>query len=116
MSTSLLTLHSLFKGSGSQEVKENHRGIMTADDLGKAVHRSRVEDLGPYAESYLCDSQCCGVGHRGTDFCAMMVRQFLAWAKHRGFSAAVLFVDVKAAFYSVVWGEKRNAAIQVLQA
>ena len=95
-------MHALFKGRGSFWLKESFRGILTADDIGKKVHRSAVDHVQPFADSYLLDTQCCGALHRGTDFAAMAGGAFLAFAKARSMAAAIIFSDVVAAFYSAV--------------
>ena len=85
------TLRDLYKGKGAYSVKENFRGILTTDSLGKTVHRARVDDMEPYAQDFLFYSQCCGVEQRGVDFVAMAARLFLNFAKVAKLTTVLFF-------------------------
>ncbi len=51
---------------------------------------------------FTLDSQCGGLNHKGTDFASHALSSFLEASRARGWSAANLYVDLVAAFDSVV--------------
>ena len=56
----------------------------------------------PHLETYVVDSMCGGVSHKGTDFCSHYLRCLKSLAKAKGFSIGFLFLDVVTAFASAL--------------
>ena len=96
-------LHELVKSAKGSTVNcDTYRGVLLGDHLGKKLHRFLRRALLPHFLRFSRDTQCGGLPRRSTDFAAQMIRLFLEKAKAQKRSAAVLFVDVKQAFDSVV--------------
>jgi hypothetical protein len=76
----------------------NSRGVLCANVAGKLfarIARSAIADeLGP--------RQLGAIKNGGTVYPSMAVRTFLAQSRLTGVPSAVLFVDISAAFYSVL--------------
>ena len=88
------------------------RGVLLEDILAKGLHSFCRAQLSPYISSYLLSSMYGGFLNRGVDFGILHLRALSNIAKSRKQSFGVLFVDVKAAFESVirclVFGEKMS--------
>ena len=95
-------LQPLWKGVGSQCVTDSYRDILLGDVLGKRLHGGIRRQIMAVAGGAVRPTQCGGVAHRGTDMCALMVREFLADAARSRRSAAVLFAGLKSAYYRAV--------------
>ena len=94
-------LAALYKGRGPHHICANNRSILLSNTLAKGWHSCLRDALVPYVRSGMLESQAGAVAGRGIDGVAMAVRASGWMACQRNMSAAWLFIDVKAAFYSV---------------
>ena len=92
----------LYKGKGPVLQCKSYRDVLVSDIVGKAYHKTLRNRLMPVLNRVGLDTQCGGLGSRGSDFGAHIVRQFLDYCRVSKTSGAVLFVDVVGAFASVV--------------
>jgi len=92
----------LLKASGFCTECSGSRGILISNVLGKAYRKCVRNRLVPFAEKYALDSQCGGLCHRGTDFASHMLNTAYDYAKIHRASVIGFFVDVIAAFDSVI--------------
>jgi len=95
-------IQDLLKANGFATECNNSRGILISDILGKGYRRGIRNRLSPFCESFSLDTQCGSLSHKGTDFASHLLNSFLDIAKLRKHSIVVLFVDVIAAFDSVI--------------
>ena len=86
--------------------------MLLEDILAKGLHSFCRAKLSPHISSFLLSSMYGGFLNRGVDFGILHLRALSNIAKSRKQSFGVLFVDVKAAFESVirclVFGEKMS--------
>ena len=94
-------LAAVYKGKGSHAECSNSRSIMLANTVSKRYHSCLRDHILPYALDHIEPAQAGAVPGRGTEYIAMYVRAMQSWARSRGRAAALIFIDVKAAFYSV---------------
>ena len=92
----------IWKSKGCQYTCSNHRGVTVGDSVGKKLHTWYRKCLFPSALSFSSKVQCGGYKGRGTDICSFTVRSFLQAMVPIRWSAAVLFVDITAAFDSLL--------------
>ena len=92
----------LFKGKGPTLQCKSYRDVLLSDVSGKLYHKALRSRISPFLDAMALDTQCGGIGSRGTDFGAHLVRQFVDLGRLRKKSVAVLFVDVVGAFASVI--------------
>jgi len=95
-------IQDLLKANGFATECNNSRGILVSDVLGKGYRRGIRNRLAPFCESFSLDTQCGSLLHKGTDFASHLLNSFLDIAKLKKRSAIVLFIDVIAAFDSVI--------------
>ncbi len=95
-------LKDIYKGKGPMSSCSSSRGIMLEDVVPKVHHKAVRRAIQPHYEHFAPQSQCAAVDHRGTDMAAQHVREFQKFAKRTQLSAAILFVDVQNAFYTVL--------------
>ena len=95
-------LVALFKGRGSVDDCASFRGILLLSNVGKVLRAaSRSTVNAPYQQS--SDSmQLGGKPSQQAIFGSQTVRSFISVAKAKGFSAAILFCDIAAAFYKAL--------------
>ena len=93
----------LYKGRGRIPDCSSYREVLVANEAAKCWHRHVRGRLAPFAEGFALDVVCCA-RHRGADVGAHGPRALQEWARERGVCVAMLFVDVKAAYYSLVRG------------
>ena len=80
----------------------SYRAILLNSRLAKHHHaflRSRLVTLLTASNSV---SQCCGLPGRGTDVAAFTVRTFWEYVRFQSLYGALLHLDIKSAFYSVL--------------
>ncbi len=92
----------LVKSRGSHKIVDSFRSILLEDHIGKTAKKSARQNLIPYASDYMMDTQQCGLPRRGTDFAAHILRLFVESSFIRKKPGAIIFVDLKSAFYSVL--------------
>ena len=91
-----------FKHKGSPQLAENYRGLLISNHLAKALHSSCRSFLMPF---YCLSAQPMQLGGKpgaSVTQASHISRTFLSWAKKRCFSAAILFLDIRSAFYRVI--------------
>ena len=94
-------LAAVYKGKGARSDCSNSRSILLASSISKRYHACLRDGVLPFVEQCLGPAKAGAVKGLGTDHVALYVRTMQSWAKSRGKSAALVFLDVKAAFYSV---------------
>ena len=95
------TLIPLFKGRGSPADASAYRSIYVSDTTGK-LHHSWVRQF--LEEQWIANQHSIQLGGRkgvGTDIAHHVIQSLLAWTKHCSLATSVLFLDLRAAFYSV---------------
>eukprot|EP00435_Cladocopium_sp_Y103_P065630 s84_g27.t1 len=78
------------------------RGIMLLTGLGKIYHATLRKMLLPWATRTKIPAQLGGFVGQQTSFATHMLRSFCCLATRSGLSFGVVFVDVKAAFHSML--------------
>ena len=94
--------HDLWKLKGSPYLMDMYRSILLASTVGKVWHsflRGRLLELG---RALYRDSQIGGFANRGVDMGLLTLRSLAGYAKAKQRSSAILFVDVKSAYYTVL--------------
>lgn len=95
------TLIPLYKGKGPADALASYRSIVLAPTLAKIVQALLRRRLLPHVLPHFGPFQLGGKPKGQVAFCTQAVRSFLNVARHLGRPAAVLFIDVKQAFYSL---------------
>ena len=80
---------------------QNSRGVLLASHGGKALAKVARKQLVPALEQAGGDWQSGAVQGGGVETPYMLTHAFMEWLRARGCSGAVLFTDVKAAFYTI---------------
>ena len=78
------------------------RGVLAGSHVGKAIAKATRSALAPLLKCQAGDEQQGAVQHGGTEFTAHTVRLFFRRARLSNKCAAVVFADLKSAFYSVL--------------
>ena len=91
----------LFKGSGDQRRCEAYRSIFLSNGIAKQYHRLLRGRLLPFLEAYSPEVVCALKG-RGTDVGAHYIRLAQEYAAAQRLCCAVVYFDIKAAYYTVV--------------
>ena len=94
-------LHSIMKKSFCTKV-EGMRGIMLMDVLGKVLHAILRQRFLPTLTQWRHPLQLGGFPRCTTLFATHYLRAFQQKAISKGLSSAVLFLDVKSAFHSMI--------------
>jgi len=93
----------LFKNKGSPSVCGNYRDILLADDSAKAVSKLIRQRLLPLAAKLVKRTQFGGGLNGGeTAFAHLYVRLVIDWAINSSTSCSIIFLDVVAAFASML--------------
>ena len=88
-----------FKGRGSPSLAENYRALMVSSILAKAAHRSlRGSTMGSF-DAYRIPLQIGGLEGRSVAQGAHCLISYASMCRKAGRSYAILFVDIKQAFY-----------------
>ena len=88
----------------------NHRAIQTASCVGKVYSKVLRRSLVPFVEKYARSDQHGGVKGRGTEIASLTARVLMRRFSKIGKSVAVLFVDARSAFYSLLLEQVLGAA------
>ena len=80
---------------------DKHRSILLADYTSKLAHGVLRQKLLPFFEEFRQPMQAGGVPRLGTDMLNLYVQSFARHTREQGESSAVLFVDIRHAFYSI---------------
>ncbi len=96
------TLVPLFKGKGKVDCPASYRSIFISDTTCKTFHSCLRTRLMRAWESSMCTLQFGGRPGFGTDVAHHCAHAFLSWSRHSGTPAALIFLDLTAAFYSVL--------------
>ena len=94
-------LFSLYKGKGDPSSPKSFRSIFLSELAAKMLHamvRTRLETCW---ERQIREIQHGGRKNHSTDTAHHIVQAHMAWARDQQVSSAVVFIDLKAAFYSV---------------
>ena len=95
-------LVSLFKGKGSTQEVGTHRAILVSDHMAK-LHHSAIRDVLVEAwEGHAVDTQLGGRRKCGVDMAHHMVQAVTGLGARLGKPVALLFTDLKAAFYTII--------------
>eukprot|EP00929_Paragymnodinium_shiwhaense_P044732 TRINITY_DN22939_c0_g2_i1.p1 TRINITY_DN22939_c0_g2~~TRINITY_DN22939_c0_g2_i1.p1 ORF type:complete len:1200 (+),score=216.18 TRINITY_DN22939_c0_g2_i1:2227-5826(+) len=98
------------KGKGGPCVDLNEaRGITLGSHPAKTVSKRLRRKMAADLETRVPDTVCGGLGGRGTDVALHTRQQFCELAQRTGCCAAVLFVDLSAAFDRMVRGDLNDA-------
>ena len=95
------SLFALYKGKGSPSLPDSFRSIFLSNVQAKLYHswiRTKLEELWHRRASSM---QYGGRKGHGTDMAHHVVQSVLAAARSNGHSSALMFLDLKAAFYTV---------------
>lgn len=88
------------KGDPSQ--CNNHGSLFVSSMLGKVLHSLYRQKLGPVLEEVRLPMQIGGVkGHSIVQASHSLVL-FQSWCRRRGYSMAIIFVDIANAFYRLI--------------
>ena len=96
------TLVPLFKGKGRVDCPKAYRSIFISDTTAKAFHSCLRSRLLKTWERVMCSLQFGGRPGYGTDVAHHYAHAFLSWSRHVATPSALIFLDLAAAFYSVL--------------
>ena len=97
------TLHHIPKGStADRDLASSQRGILVQPVFGKVLHKAFRRLPADLFEARAAPHQIGGRRGMSYAFGHFLSHQFLAFAKNRCISAAVIFSDLAAAYYAVV--------------
>ena len=95
-------IHAIYKGKGDPFQCDSSRDVAVASLPPKDFHawlRSLL--IGPLSK-LAKDTQCGGLNHRGTDLMAHISRAHWQYVRQEALSGSQLYVDLRAAFASVL--------------
>ena len=96
------SLYAVWKGKASPSLCSSYRGILVSSTVGKAYHRIlRARNVQPF-EAIASPLQVGGLPRRPVTLAAHVVRLHQSWAGRAQASFAVLFLDLREAFYRIV--------------
>lgn len=90
-----------YKGRGPTNECASFRSLLISSQIGKAIHRTIRSSQASVFERFLQAQQVGGKRHMPVCFGLHLVRAHLRSAHRRGVSAAVIFIDLKEAFYRI---------------
>ena len=95
------TLVAAYKGKGRHDSPASYRGLMLTSVIGKAIRSAFREKLLPKYRSFLHPTYFSArdAGHVGQ--ACMSLQLFCQVSKQMGQSAAVIFLDIRSAYYAV---------------
>ena len=91
-----------WKGRGSVHQVENYRGLMISNHIGKVIHGAFRKLLLPSFELRTLPLQLGGKRRALVSQAAQIVRSFTSWSRRACRPSAVIFFDIRTAFYRVV--------------
>lgn len=95
-------LTAVYKGRGPTDQCSSYRSLLISNHLGKAIHRTlRVHHAQIY-ETFLQAQQTGGRRHVPVQLPLHQARAFVRYARSCNQSSAVLYLDLKEAFYRIV--------------
>ena len=92
----------IYKGARCRSDVKNSRGVLLSSTVGKKIHKAYERRAMRVLTSYSLESQCGGIGGKGTDFAAHGLRLAQKYAQHSRKSAMFIFYDLVAAFHKVL--------------
>ncbi|CAE6969206.1 unnamed protein product [Symbiodinium sp. CCMP2456] len=96
------SLYAIWKGKSSPSACSAYRGILVSSTVGKAYHKIlRARNVGAL-EAAATPLQIGGLPRRPVTLAAQVVRLHQAWNRDSGLSHAVIFLDLREAFYRIV--------------
>ena len=95
-------LHELYKGSGVGSLVDNWRSILCSNSVGKRLHKVVRTRLFSVADGWLSGTQVGGRPRCGVDIASHTLKLFLDVLFAHQISGVCFFLDIKAAFYSVL--------------
>ncbi|CAE7875058.1 unnamed protein product [Symbiodinium necroappetens] len=96
------SLYAVWKGKASPGACSSYRGILVSSTVGKAYHRIIRARNVPALRQAATPLQIGGLPKSPVTLAAQVVRLHQSCCKGRGTSQAVLFLDLKEAFYRIV--------------
>ncbi|CAE7947452.1 RPS25 [Symbiodinium sp. KB8] len=95
-------LHRIAKPSAVENTTAGYRGILVQSCLSKVLHRSARHMAIQHWDQHVLPLQIGGRKGCPASFGHFCSRAFLAMARAKGQSVAILFVDIAAAYYGVI--------------
>ena len=95
-------LHPLHKGKLHPAIPDGYRSIFVSDFTAKLYHTTLRKPLEDVWQSGLHSLQLGGRKGQGTDMAHHLLQTFWHWVTKQRKPAAIVFFDVRAAFYSVI--------------
>lgn len=92
----------LYKNKGMASDPSSYRGILLQNTAAKIFAKSWRSRLVAHFSSSMAPMQCGCVKRRGVDSAHLAVRLHMHTAHVQQQASAILFIDIKAAYYSVV--------------
>ena len=93
-----------YKHKGPQDVCESFRSLLVSSHIGKVLHKSLRSNQCQIFENFLQKEQLGGRRRVPVQLALHLTRTFLRVSQRKGRSTAILFLDLKEAFYRVVRG------------
>lgn len=94
-------LHPIAKKEASQNI-DGMRGIMLIDGIGKLIHSHLRRQFVPQLQQVRLPMQLGGFARCSTLFATQYVRAFTDLAAQHRLSSAVIFIDIRSAFHSMI--------------
>ena len=95
-------LHTLYKGKGEICEISNHRSIFLLEGIGKALRRLARPALVQCAKAHRLQLMFGAAPGSQSAFLIHYLLSFQRFAKAKGLSSSILFVDVRSAYYRVL--------------
>ena len=95
-------LTAAYKGRGPTDECSSYRSLLMSNHLGKALHRALRMKSAPLYEKFLQAQQTEGRRKIPVQLPLHQARAFVRSARDTGKSSAVLYLDLKEAFYRIV--------------
>ena len=92
-------LVSAYKHKGSMTQPENYRSLLISSTLAKSFHRAMRAELNNTFDSIAAPLQCGGRPKKGVAQTAQAMIMFASSCRRQRISHAILFLDVKQAYY-----------------
>eukprot|EP00438_Fugacium_kawagutii_P028665 Skav214043 [mRNA] locus=scaffold2017:237221:242224:+ [translate_table: standard] len=89
----------IFKGKGSQGEVSSHRSILVSNHFGKVIHKCIRSKTYTFFADFIHGSQLGGRRKIPVSIGVHFARAFLRWKAREGEAAALLFMDLREAFY-----------------
>ena len=95
-------LTNMYKGKGDPAICDNHRSLFISSPLGKTHHALLRAQLNPYFDKFSLPFQLGGRKGKSVILASQCLQSFLTSSKAAGYSTAVIFIDIRNAFYKAV--------------